>query len=136
MTTVLTDSGTFTTAAPADASALWLSARDMEDATGWVAKPEGLCRGEVCVPVPKGRENDFVRAGRVNAAALWQHLGRATAHSDAGDVWVLGVSARDRASSLASLDAPDFTLPDVDGRTHSLSDYRGKKVFLVTWASW
>jgi peroxiredoxin len=32
--------------------------------------------------------------------------------------------------------APDFTLPDLDGRMHSLSDYRGKKVFLLAWASW
>lgn len=134
MTTVLTDSGTFTAAASADPGALWLSAREMEDATGWVAKPEGLCLGEVCVPVPRGRE--LVRDGRVNAAALWRHLGRATAHSDAGDVWVLGASARDRAAALASLEAPDFSLPDVGGRMHSLSDHRGKKVFLVTWASW
>ena len=26
--------------------------------------------------------------------------------------------------------APDFTLPDKDGKAHSLSDYRGKKVIL------
>ena len=32
--------------------------------------------------------------------------------------------------------APDFALPDPSGRIHRLSDYRGKKVFLVTWASW
>jgi peroxiredoxin len=51
-------------------------------------------------------------------------------------VWVLAESAADRAAALASLEAPDFTLPDPSGRTHSLSDYRGKKVFLVTWASW
>jgi peroxiredoxin len=34
------------------------------------------------------------------------------------------------------LEAPDFTLPDIDGQLHSLSDFLGKKVFLVTWASW
>ena len=45
-------------------------------------------------------------------------------------------AARARASGLSSLEAPDFTLPDLDGRLHSLSDYRGKKVFLVSWASW
>jgi peroxiredoxin len=37
---------------------------------------------------------------------------------------------------LSSLQAPDFKLPDINGKPHSLSDFRGKKVFLVTWASW
>ena len=45
-------------------------------------------------------------------------------------------SAADRSRDLESLEAPDFTLPDIEGKLHSLSDYRGKKVFLATWASW
>jgi peroxiredoxin len=49
---------------------------------------------------------------------------------------VLDRSARERTAALASLEAPDFTLPDPAGRPHRLSDYRGKKVLLVTWASW
>jgi hypothetical protein len=48
----------------------------------------------------------------------------------------LGVTARARADALGSLEAPDFTLPDVDGRRHSLSEHRGKKVLLVAYASW
>ena len=30
----------------------------------------------------------------------------------------------------------DFTLPDMDGRPHSLSDYRGKWVLVNYWATW
>jgi peroxiredoxin len=37
---------------------------------------------------------------------------------------------------LQSLDAPDFELPDLAGRKHRLSDHRGKKVLLASWASW
>src|SRR5262245_46397353 len=48
----------------------------------------------------------------------------------------LGVSAAERARRLASLEAPDFALPDLDGRRHRLAEHRGKKVFLVAWASW
>jgi hypothetical protein len=48
----------------------------------------------------------------------------------------LGVTARARAEALASLEAPDFAFPDLDGRLHSLSEHRGKKVLLVAYASW
>ncbi len=32
--------------------------------------------------------------------------------------------------------APDFTLTDLAGKEHKLSDYRGKDVVLVFWATW
>jgi CRP-like cAMP-binding protein len=48
----------------------------------------------------------------------------------------LGVSARERATALASLKAPDFALPDLEGRLHSLAEHRGKKVLLVAYGSW
>ena len=137
MVTVLTESGEWpVAAAEVSGEALWLPAREAETATGWVAKPEGLCKGETCVPLPPGREQEFVRSGRVNVAALWRHLGQPVAHSERGDAWVLAPSVREQAAARQSLMAPDFTLPDVSGRQHSLSDHRGKKVLLVTWASW
>jgi peroxiredoxin len=48
----------------------------------------------------------------------------------------LGTGAEDRNAELAGLTAPDFTLPDIAGTPHMLSQLRGKKVFLSTWASW
>ena len=32
--------------------------------------------------------------------------------------------------------APDLTLEDVQGKRHTLSDYRGRNVLLVFWATW
>ena len=32
--------------------------------------------------------------------------------------------------------APDFTLTDITGKQHKLSDYRGKDVIIVLWATW
>ena len=137
MVTVLTDSGELeVTGAQASTTTLWCPARDAEAATGWVAKPEGLCRGSVCVPLPAGRERELVDGDRIDLAAFSRHLGRPAVSSEVGDVWVLGQAARDRSTALASLEAPDFALPDPSGRVHRLSDHRGKKVLLVTWASW
>jgi len=137
MITLLTDAGEFAVpGAEASTTTLWCPARDAEAATGWVAKPEGLCRGPVCVPLPAGREREFTDGGRIDLAALWRHLDRPAVHSDRGDAWVLAESARERAAMLAALEAPDFALPDLAGHLHRLSEQRGKKVLLVTWASW
>jgi len=32
--------------------------------------------------------------------------------------------------------APDFTLTDISGKQHKLSDYRGKNVMIIFWATW
>ena len=137
MVTVLTDAQTIELpAGRVEGERLWLSEAELENATGWSSRREGLCRGGVCVPIPPGRERDFLRDGQVDAAAVWRHLGKPVAHSRDAGVWVLGEAATERTSALRSLEAPDFTLPDLSGRMHSLSDHRGKKVLLVSWASW
>ena len=68
---------------------LWLSKYDLAATTGFELKPEGLCRDELCYPLPPGRESDFARDGKVNVAAFWRLRGGAVVHSNSGDVWVL-----------------------------------------------
>lgn len=41
-----------------------------------------------------------------------------------------------RPGLLAGITAPDFTFTDMDGKTHRLSDYRGKMVLLDFWGTW
>ena len=104
-------------------------------ATGWVLEPEGLCRGDVCVPVPRPRRvgrrrrlggcRDFARA-----------LGRVVATDVEHQVVVLGDGAAQRRVALESLEAPDVTLPGLDGRSHQLSEWSHRKRAIVAWASW
>jgi len=137
MTIVLTEQGEFSApAAQMEGDRLWVPAHDLEAATGWSLKREGLCKGPLCVPIPAGRETDYVRGDRVNPAGFWAYLGHPVCHSADGSIWAFGEGAQGRAKALRSLEAPDFALPDRQGRLHRLSDHRGKQVFLVSWASW
>ena len=138
MTIVLTEDGAVEVLAQADPSreALWLSPQDAEETLGWTLKPEGLCCGDVCIPVPQPQAYEYTREGAVNMAAFWRRMSKPVLHSRDGDVWLLGESAAARFAGLETLEAPNFTLPDIVGKHHTLSDYRGKKVLLATWASW
>ena len=122
-------------------AALWLDAQGIEAATGWQWKPEGLCQDDVCMPVPSAARAQWVRelpgqAPALDLAAMWRHRGQPAVHDQASQTWVLGTGATQRRAALETLEAPDFTLLDLAGAAHNLADYRGRKVFLATWASW
>jgi hypothetical protein len=118
---------------------LWVTTADLRRATQFELKPQGVCRGELCFPLPKARYPEFVRKSSerrwFNLLAFAGLVHQPVAHDAALAIWYFGLRA-DQRQGLASLDAPDFTLPDMNGRLHSLSDFRGKKVLLLTWASW
>ena len=115
---------------------LWLSADDFKRVCGFERKPEGFCKAEQCYPVPPARKAEFEDGGRYNLAALAGLIGQPIVADEAHQVWCFGEAAANRTRALTSLEAPDFALPDLDGKMHSLSDYRGRKVLLVSWASW
>jgi AhpC/TSA family len=118
-----------------DGEHLWLSAADLEAATGWVLKPVGLCQDDACVPLPRdGSWSDG--AGRVDLAAFAARFNRPIVRDQDHSIWAFGSRASGQQSDTDSIDAPDFTLPDVDGELHSLSDYRGKKVLILSWGSY
>jgi hypothetical protein len=106
----------------------------LEAATGWTLKDEGLCREAVCVPV-RDRAALAGSAG-VDLAAFAAALGRPLALDAPERTAALGTPASDRANALTSLEAPDFSLPDLAGQQHTLSAQRGKKVLLIAYASW
>jgi hypothetical protein len=113
---------------------VWIAPAGLEAATGWALKPEGLCREAVCVPV---RERAALESALgVDLAAFAAALGRPLALDAAEGAAALGTAADERSAALASLEAPDFSLPDLSGRQHTLAEQRGKKVLLIAYASW
>ena len=138
-TVVYDDIATQVTLAPGNASQLWITTDDLTRATRFDLKPQGVGRDQLCFPVPKARSNEFVRndSGKTlfNLLAFAKLVKQPVAHDEALSTWYFGQRA-DQREGLSSLQAPNFTLPDMAGKMHSLSEFRGKKVLLVTWASW
>jgi hypothetical protein len=93
--------------------------------TGWEIKPEGACKGEMCVPLDASPGFDV--------AATAERLRMALVHDDAAGLWALGPeSLGDRA--LVTAQAPELVLDDLDGNEFRLSSLRGQKVVIVSWA--
>ena len=42
-------------------SDLWITTKDLASATRFVIKPQGVCRDELCFPLPKARKDAFVK---------------------------------------------------------------------------
>jgi hypothetical protein len=102
------------------------------EATGWAIKPEGACRGDVCVPLPAEARVD---GDRVRLDVVAERLGAPLLHDEQHGAWAIG-PATVGGRALATAEAPELTLPRLDGTPFTLSSLRGKKVLLVAWASW
>lgn len=138
MVTIITERGSQEVSAEAEraSGALWMAPADVERLLGWTLKPEGLCRGPVCVPLTGQEAKRTVRPDALDIAGLWRRMEKPVRCTANADVWILGEGASERTAALQSLDAPDFSLPDLAGKLHALADYRGRKILLATWASW
>jgi len=117
-----------------DADGVRLSSDVVQRSLGWRLEAAGLCRGDTCVPVRP--EHGLLRDDGLDLRALASLLERPLALDVEERIACLGASAAERGHRLRSLDAPEFTLPDLRGHPHSLSEHRGRKVLLLAWASW
>ncbi len=132
--TVLDERGAVSVHAIVRNDRVQLNPADLERALDWELKPEGFCQGSTCIPIPD--DDSVVAHGVVDLVEFARLLDRPIALDVGERSAYLGTSAGDRAEQLASLEAPNFTLPGLDGQLRSLSGYRGRKVLLVAYASW
>ena len=99
-------------------------------ATGWESKPEGLCKGDQCVPAPEAITAD----GQLDVTAVAGKLGMVIVEDPEHGLVALGPESGGRALTTATV--PDLALTDADGNPFSLTSLHGRKVLLVAWASW
>jgi hypothetical protein len=102
-----------------------VSAEQFASGTGWHIKPEGACKGEVCVPL--GQPGGF------DLLATAERLRMAVVHDEQAGLWAIGPETLGERA-LVSAQAPELVLDDLEGRPFALSSLRGQKVLLVSWA--
>ena len=99
-----------------------------ERGTGWSLRPEGACRGDVCVALADGGLQD----GAVDVERVAERLGMPIVrHSDT--LASLG-PATFGGNALSTVTETELVLPDLDGKPFDLRSLRGQKVALVAWS--
>ena len=114
------------------ADTLWIRKRDLLRVNGFELKPQGACRADLCIPIPK----DMVRGDYFNLTAFAKKAGQPVVAEPGARVWSLGEMQALGGGLSSSRVAPDFEVPDRLGRPVHLAGFRGKKALVVTWASW
>jgi len=135
-TVLYDDHVTAVNSAPVDAKnskeALWVRKSDLTRINGFELKPQGACRADICIPI----ERNMMRGEYFDLTAFARKVGQSVVADSDTRVWSFGEIPVVRGSFLNSRLAPDFAVPNRKGRLVHLSDFRGKKVLVVTWASW
>jgi len=103
-----------------------IDAAELKTRTGWDLKPQGACKGDICVPLGTTTPT---------AGLLSERLGMPLVHDEDHGLYALGPETT-TGRALTTAELPDITLPDVDGRPFALKSLRGTKVVIVAWASW
>jgi hypothetical protein len=144
VTVLYSDRTTDIAGALLEPGALLVPEGDLERATGWNLEGAGLSAGGLAVAAP--REGARAGAGAVvcvrdgktyvDLLALARKIDQVAVEERERRVFGFGPVPALRASRLDTAEAPDFALQDRKGRTVRLSDFRGKKVLVITWASW
>jgi hypothetical protein len=114
-----------------DADDLWVRKADLPRINDFEVKPQGACREDLCIPLSK----DLLKGEYFNLSGFARKTGEVVLKADT-DVYSFGEIPLLRGAFYTSRIAPNFAVPDRNGKVVHLTDFRGKKVLVVTWASW
>src|SRR3954470_12201276 len=120
------------TGAARAADTLWIRKRDLPRVNGFEVKPQGACRADLCIPIPK----TMIRGDYFNLSAFARKARQEVVAEPQARVWSFGEMQALGGGLSNSRVAPDFEVPDRLGRPVHLAGFRGKKALVVTWASW
>jgi hypothetical protein len=114
----------------ADPQNLWIQSKDLPRINEFEVKPQGACRADVCIPLSKTLKN----GDWFNLTGFAHKIGESVVADQ--NIYSFGEIPVLRGGFYNSRIAPDFAVPDRKGKVVHLSDFRGKKTLVITWASW
>src|SRR5262245_1323047 len=79
-----------------DEASLWISKRDLPKVNGFEVKPQGACRADVCIPIPKA----ILRGDWFDLTAFAKKAGQAVVADVDARVWSFGEIQALRGSFL------------------------------------
>ena len=104
-----------------------LSRTAFESETACTFKPEGACKGDVCIPLKVDIDQTL------DLATLSKAMGMPLVSAPEHNLWALGPESIG-SRALTQAQAAPLTLPDVNGKPFDLASLRGKKVVVYAWA--
>jgi len=131
---VLVDSGVCEIDGVIDGEVVSVSRAALQESIGWEIRPEGLCRGDICVPVTD--DGGIVHGDQVDLVAAARLTGSEVLIDHDAPAIAISLPAPIRHQTLVGRQAAEFTLPDLNGDSHSLSEFAGKRRLLVAFATW
>jgi hypothetical protein len=111
---------------------LWIRKADLPRVNGFELKPQGACRADLCIPIPK----TMTRGTFFNLTAFAKKAAQPVVAEPSARVWSFGEMQALGGGLSNSRIAPDFEVLDRLGRPVHLAGFRGKKSLVITWASW
>ncbi len=103
------------------------SRANFEAETGWQFKPEGACKGDVCIPLEDAPAEQF------DAVSMAASLGLPVVEESDQNLIAIGPESIGSRALTTAL-APDVVLPDLSGKPFALSSLRGQKILVYAWA--
>ncbi|MBT4476915.1 MAG: hypothetical protein HOC65_04700 [Actinobacteria bacterium] len=132
-TTILAD-WTSTTEAHWQDQKPWVKPSVLDEILGWELKPEGLCQGSLCIPVPDAAS--LMASDGLDLIAAAEKLNRPTLVDSENQWVVIGSPAEKRENALVGRQVPNVTLRDLDGASRELTEWSGTRRLLVAFSSW
>lgn len=125
---------------------LHIAPADLARVTGFDLKPEGACRGAICVPLKKPGsapgEGELVGPRGFHLTALARRLDQRWLHETPSrtgkhdGAWVFGKIPMARRGFSDDAQAPDLEIARAGSEAFQLVKLKGTRALLLTWASW